>query len=286
MYRIFSRFTGSSASDDMNVLGKRLFSSTEHLATIRYYDDEPRKPRSNSKEEINEENTETSTQNTNNKGLSGRKLAREQVWRNLSQPKHPKTSLKQLREKIEAEVNAESWSKSYSISRVQTLPQIVPECRGLIASVDKGDKNSKSNKSMYLTVPNEIYASKSDENLATDPVAFDTHEVLQLHGDGKVSLFTGNRPEKLPKRNRSKSLVVGSDGSLANAGTGNQIDLRFLFPPEIRNGRPRSGSESSKVRNLIVPELKIQTSDWVPSITWRGLEMCKESRKTENFANK
>ena len=248
----------------MNVLGKRLFSSTEHLATIRYYDDEPRKPRSNSKEEVNEGNPETSgnkTQNTNNKGLSGRKLAREQVWRNLSQPKHPKTSLKQLREKIEAEIKAESWSKPNSIPRVQTLPQIAPESRGLIVSVDKGDKNSESNKPMYLTVPNEIHASKSDENLSTKPVAFETHEVLQLDADGKVSLFTGNRPGNLPKRNRSKSLVVGSDGSPANTGTGNQIDLRLLLPPKIRNGRPRSGSESSKLRNLIVPELKIQTSD-------------------------
>ena len=259
---------GGHTPDDMNVLGKRLFGSTEQLGTIRYYDDDTGKSRSNSKEDLDEEQTDTNTtenktQNANDKGLTGRKLTREKVWRNLSQPKHPKTSIKQLREKIEAEIKADSWSKSNSLPRVQTLPHLVPESRRLIASADKWDKNNKSNQSnMYLTVPNpdEIQRAKSDENLAAEAVTFETQEVVKFDAGGKP-VFTGNKLGIRPQRQRSKSLVVSSDRFPAETGTGNQIDLRLLPPPEITSARGRSGSESSKGVNLIVPELKIQASD-------------------------
>ena len=259
---------GGHTPDDMNVLGKRLFGSKERLGTIRYYDDDTGKSRFNSKEELDEEQndtktTENKTQSANNKGLTGRKLTREQVWRNLSLPKHPKTSIKQLREKIEAEIKVDSWSKSNSLPRVQTLPHLAQESKGLIASADKWDKNNKSNQfNMYLTVPNpdEIQRAKSDENLAAEPVTFETQEVVKFDADGKP-VFTGNKLGIRLQRQRSKSLVVSSDKFPAETGTGYQIDLRLLLPAEITSPRRRSESESSKGVNLIVPELKIQTSD-------------------------
>ena len=236
---------------------------------MRYYDDDVPKKTSNSDEESQEDGGQSKTQENNksHNNNRGRKLAREQIWRNLSQPKHPKTSLKQLREKIESDVRKESWSKSNVMPRVQTLPLIAPESKGLIASVDKGDKNSRSNKSMFLTVPNVIHTSRSDENLAAmdpNPVSSETQEVIKLDPQGRTSpaSFSGNNLGSLPLRRRAKSLVIS--GEYHRDDTGNQIDLRLLLPQKGANERPRSVSDSerdSKRKNIIVPEVRVDPSD-------------------------
>ena len=260
-------FSGRS-TEDINITGRRLFGSAEHLANVRYYDDDFPKKTSNSDEESQEDGqSKTQENNKSQNNNRGRKLAREQIWRNLSQPKHPKTSLKQLREKIESDVRKESWSKSNIMPRVQTLPLIAPESKGLIASVDKGDKNSRSNKSMFLTVPNVIHTSRSDENLAAmdpNPVSFETQEVIKLDPQGLTSpaSFSGNNLGSLPLRRRAKSLVIS--GEYHRDDTGNQIDLRLLLPQKGANERPRSVSDSernSKGKNIIVPELRVDLSD-------------------------
>ena len=151
--------------------------------------------------------------------------------------------------------------------RVQTLPIIAPESKGLIASVDKGDKNSRSNKSMFLTVPNVIHTSRSDENLAAmdpNPVSFETQEVIKLDPQGLTSpaSFSGNNLGSLPLRRRAKSLVIS--GEYHRDDTGNQIDLRLLPPQKGANERPRSVSDSernSKRKNIIVPEVRVDSPD-------------------------
>ena len=236
---------------------------------MRYYNDDVPKKTSNSDEESQEEDGQSKTQEINKSHNinRGRKLAREQIWRNLSQPKHPKTSLKQLREKIESDVRKESWSKSNMMPRVQTLPIIAPESKGLIAHVDKGDKNRRSNKSRFLTVPNVIHTSRSDENLAPmdpNPVSFETQEVIKLDPQGRTSpaSFFGNNLGSLPLRRRAKSLVIS--GEYHRDDTGNEIDLRLLLLQKGAYERPRSVSDSernSKGKNIIVPELRVDLSD-------------------------
>ena len=246
----------------MNITGRRLFGSTEHLGNVRYYDDEVPKKTPDSREELQEDDQSKVQENKSQNNNKGRKLAREQIWRNLSQPKHPKTSLKQLREKIESDIKKESRLKSNSIPKVQTLPIIAPESKSLIASVDKEDKNSRSNKSMFLTVPNVIHTSRSDENLAAmDPNAmtFETQEVIKFDPQGRTSpMFTGNGLGSLPLR-RTKSLVIS--GERLGDDARNQIDLRLVPPQKVSNERPRSVSDSHKETNIIVPELRVDMSD-------------------------
>lgn len=263
----------------MNVTGKRLFGSADNLQAVRYYDDDTLKSKSNSREEdLNEEERdgENNQSQSANKSSSGRKLAREQMWRNLSQPKHPKTSIKQLREKIESDIKKESWSKSDNLQRVQTLPHLAPESRGLIASAEKWDKNNRSNnKSAYLTVPNVIQASKSDENLAArhhhqqqQPMAFETQDLMKSGSSSSSSRGPspdfGGSDGSVPQRRRAKSLVITSgerNHPSHLSGGHHPIDLRLLLPTESTDIRQRSGSDSRKEINLIVPKLKIDTSD-------------------------
>ena len=255
---------GKSSQEDMSVTGQSLFGSSEHLATVRYYDDDVPKKTFNSSEELHEDADITKQENKPQIESKSRKLARDQIWRNLSQPKHPKTSLKQLREKIEADIKKESWSKYNSLPRVQTLPVISPEGRGLIANADR---NNRSNKSMYLTVPNTIHTSRSDDNLVAldpNPATFETQEVIKLDPpSGRQSpLFPGNGLTSLPSRRRAKSLVINSDHRHEST-TGNQIDLRLLLPPrQVANERARSISDSAKGTNIIIPELRVDSSDW------------------------
>ena len=245
----------------------RLSGSAENLRTIRYYDDDTPKLKSISKgEEINHPDPETGKNKVQGtrKGFEGRKLTREQMWRNLSQPKHPKTSIKQLREKIESDIKKESWSKTNSLSRVQTLPHLAPESRGLITSVDTSDKNNRSSKSMYLTVPNVIHVSKSDENLAVDSGTFETEEVMRLEHNPPLPIspvFGKNGSGSLLRRKRAKSLVVRGDRSPTDGTTGNELDFRLLVSPEVKHTSSRSGSDSTIEVGLSVPQLKVHAPE-------------------------
>ncbi len=224
--------------------------NAEILQSVRYYEEGQAEATSGRDEPVHRFTEQP--RSARHQSLEGRKLSREQKLRNLSQPKHPKMNIKQLREKIESDIKQESRSKSKTLGRVQTLPQLAPESKRLIIAADKNDKDPKrSSRSTHLAVPHELHASKSDETLFVNSTAAKSPRVTEL-AKGLGS-----------DRRRARSLTVNGERHPPMGGTGNQIDLRLLLPAsEIIHHKPRHESDP-KTRGITiqVPDLRIQLPD-------------------------
>ncbi len=187
------------------------------------------------------------------KGFSGKKMARDLKWRELSQPKHPKASIK-LREKIESEIRSENRTRpSRPLIRVTTLPTLDPHASaGLITGADRrdatttrpGDTGSHPSH-RFLRVPG-IQGSKSHENVAGNAVAGNAVAGNAAEFETLVDLESAPLSGRRGRRDQDVNLPVRPDGWNPRGKIKRQLDRKS----RIQDGRCTGNQEAPRKSKL------------------------------------
>lgn len=206
---------------------------------------------------------------------------RQQAWRKLSQPKHPKTSLKQLRERIEQDIQNETDMQAGHVPRVQTLPHLYHSSRHVLLGSREQKHRHSIAEGNYLAVPMVTGLSRSHENLSSPPPKpYQSEELIDLkpdppHGVSNGMMINGRSPS--PRRRTSLLSVKGESSSLLERGQRSprsrspKLSSRLSVQPEVNGIKSHPGSNSgskmgSNDHKMNTPDCKQEMSITLPEV--------------------